>query len=150
MSNAPGKGYFALGKAFAGCSTRQRASGKKLVGKDFFAGCFLSGTRQRLYRVQTRHRQRKVVVTAPAPSSLALPGAMSEAPGKDFFNFFFKFSLPGAVPGGTRQRFFYFIFIISLPGVAPRGHPAKSFLFFFVISLPGARSWGTRQRIFFF
>jgi hypothetical protein len=36
-------------------------------------------------------RQRKVVVTAPAPSSLALPGAMSEAPGKDFFNFFSNF-----------------------------------------------------------
>jgi len=73
--------------------------------------------------------QRKVVVTAPAPSSLALPGAMSD-PGKDFFNFFFKFSLPGAVPGGTRQTIFYFFLIISLPGVAPRGHPAKSFLFF--------------------
>jgi hypothetical protein len=29
-------------------------------------------------------RQRKVVVTAPAPSALALPGAMSEAPDKDF------------------------------------------------------------------
>ena len=65
-------------------------------GKDF-AEC-KSGT-----------RQIKVVVTAPAPSSLALPGAISEAPGKDFFNFFFKFSLPGVVPGR---------------------HPAKMFLFF--------------------
>jgi hypothetical protein len=44
VSKTPGKGYFALGKAFAGCSTRQRAADKKSVGKDFFAGCFLSGT----------------------------------------------------------------------------------------------------------
>jgi hypothetical protein len=33
-------------------------------------------------------RQRKVVVTAPAPSALGLPGAMSEAPDKDFLIFF--------------------------------------------------------------
>jgi hypothetical protein len=33
-------------------------------------------------------RQRKVTVTALAPSAFGLPGAMSEAPGKDFFNFF--------------------------------------------------------------
>jgi len=32
------------------CSTRQRASSKKLADKDFFAESFLSGTRQRLYR----------------------------------------------------------------------------------------------------
>jgi hypothetical protein len=51
VPKTPGKGYFALGKAFAGCSTRQRAAGKKLVGKDFFVGCFLSGTRQKLCRV---------------------------------------------------------------------------------------------------
>jgi hypothetical protein len=54
-----GKSYFALGKTFIGCSTRQRAAGKKLVGKDFFAGCFLSGTRQRLCRVQTQHPAKK-------------------------------------------------------------------------------------------
>ena len=39
MPNALGKGYFALGKAFAEGSTRQRASGKKSVGKEFFAEC---------------------------------------------------------------------------------------------------------------
>ena len=48
VPNALGKGYFALGKAFAECSTRQRASGKKSVGKEFFAECLLSGTRQSL------------------------------------------------------------------------------------------------------
>jgi hypothetical protein len=48
-ANAPGKGYFALGKAFTRCNTRQRASDKKkLVGKDFFTRCFLSGSLHRL------------------------------------------------------------------------------------------------------
>ena len=85
VPNAPGKGYFALGKAFAGCSTWQRASGKKLVGKDFFAGCFLSGTRQRLCRVQTRH---------PAKKS-GRYGAGSVIP-----------CFAGCHVRGTRQRFF--------------------------------------------
>jgi len=48
--DTPGKGYFALGKAFAGSCTRQRASGKNPADKDFFAGSFLSGIRQRLCR----------------------------------------------------------------------------------------------------
>jgi hypothetical protein len=33
-------------------------------------------------------RQRKVTITAPAPSVLSLPGAVSETPNKDFLNFF--------------------------------------------------------------
>jgi hypothetical protein len=59
VPKTPGKGYFAPDKVFAGCSTRQRTSGKKLTGKDFFAGCFLSGTRQRLCRGQIRHLANK-------------------------------------------------------------------------------------------
>ena len=59
VPNALGKGYFALGKAFAECSTRQRASGKKSVGKELFAECLLSGTRQSLCRVQSRHSAKK-------------------------------------------------------------------------------------------
>ena len=51
VPNALGKGYFALGKAFAEGSTRQRASGKKSVGKEFFAECLLLSTRQSLCRV---------------------------------------------------------------------------------------------------
>jgi len=51
VPNALGKGYFALGKAFAECSTRQRAFGKKPVGEEFFAECLLSGIRQSLCRV---------------------------------------------------------------------------------------------------
>jgi len=34
-----------LGKGFAECRTRQRAVGKKPVGKGFFAECHISGTR---------------------------------------------------------------------------------------------------------
>ena len=59
VPNALGKGYFALGKAFAEGSTRQRASGKKSVGKEFFVERFLSGTRQSLRRVQSRHSAKK-------------------------------------------------------------------------------------------
>jgi hypothetical protein len=37
----------------------QRAYGKKCIGKEFFAECLLSDTRQRLYRVQTQHSAKK-------------------------------------------------------------------------------------------
>ena len=40
---------------FAECRTRQRALGKKLIGKEAFAECFLSGTRQSLCRVPEKH-----------------------------------------------------------------------------------------------
>ena len=40
-----------LGKAFAECYTRQRALSKQFIGKDLFAECTLSGTRQSLCRV---------------------------------------------------------------------------------------------------
>ena len=56
---ALGKGKIALGKAFAECGTRQRTLGKKLVGKDLFAECLLSGTRQRLCRVFRGHLAKK-------------------------------------------------------------------------------------------
>jgi len=53
VPGALGKAQFALGKGFAECCTRQRALGKKRVGKDVFAECLLSGTRQSLCRVPT-------------------------------------------------------------------------------------------------
>ena len=121
VSNALGKGYFALGKSFIEYSTRQRASGKKSVDKEFSTECLLSGT-----------RQRKVTITAPAPLAHALLRL-----GKDFFNFFSKFLCRASYRGGTRQRFF---FIISLPSALPGRHSAKIFLFFFVISLLSALS----------
>jgi len=82
--DTPGKGYFAPGKAFAGSCTRQRASGKNLAGKDFFAGSFYRAPGKDFAESKHGPRQRKVTVTAPVPSVLSLPGAVSETPGKDF------------------------------------------------------------------
>jgi hypothetical protein len=62
--------------------------------------------------VQTRHPAKKSGRDGGAPSALALRGAMSEAPDKDFLIFFFK---------------------ISLSGAAQREHPTKSFFYFFRI-----------------
>ena len=59
VPEALGKGQIALGKAFAECGTRQRTHGKKLIGKDLFAECLLSGTRQRLCRVPRGHSAKK-------------------------------------------------------------------------------------------
>ena len=56
---ALGKGSFALGKAFAECNTRQRASVESPSGKGCFAECQISGTRQRLYRVLKKHSVKK-------------------------------------------------------------------------------------------
>jgi len=52
---ALGKARFTLGKGFAEGRTRQRALGKEFVGKEFFAECHLSGTRQSLCRVPCQH-----------------------------------------------------------------------------------------------
>jgi len=65
------------------------------------------------------------------PSSLALPGAMSEAPGKDFFNFFFKFSLLGAMPGRHPAKIFLFYFYNFFAGCLTEGAPGKEFFYFF-------------------
>jgi len=59
VPQALSKGRYTLGKAFAECYTRQRALGKQLIGKDLFAECTLSGTRQRLCRVPIRHSAKK-------------------------------------------------------------------------------------------
>ena len=55
MSAALGKARNILDKGFAECHTRQRALGKELIGKEAFAECFLSGTRQSLCRVPEKH-----------------------------------------------------------------------------------------------
>jgi hypothetical protein len=60
---ALGKGHFALGKGFAKCYTRQRVHGKKFVGKDLFAECFLSDTRQRKVTVMAH-----ITLTGALPS----------------------------------------------------------------------------------
>jgi hypothetical protein len=46
VSKTLDKDYFTLGKGFAECYTRQRTLGKDFIGKEFFAECFFSDTRQ--------------------------------------------------------------------------------------------------------
>ena len=146
VPNAPGKGYFALGKAFAGCSTRQRASVKKLVGKDFFAGCFLSGTRQRLCRVQTRHPAKKSGRYLRHPLLCRVP--CQRHPAKIFL-IFFQIFFAGCRAGEAPGKDVFIFFIISLPGVSPRGHPAKSFFIFFRNFFAGCQVMGHPAKIFF-
>jgi hypothetical protein len=74
------------GNAFAGCSTRQRASGKNRPGKGVFVGSFLSGTDKSLCWE---------------------PGAISEAPDKEFRFFFLNFFASGQHHGKGFSNFFY-------------------------------------------
>jgi hypothetical protein len=71
VSETHGKDYFTLGKAFAECNTRQRTLGELYIGNSLFAEYFLSGTRQRLCRVPSGTRQRKVTVTAPSDGDVS-------------------------------------------------------------------------------
>ena len=59
VPEALGKSRYILGKAFAKCYTWQRALGKQFIGKDLFAECTLSSTRQRLCQVPIRHSAKK-------------------------------------------------------------------------------------------
>jgi hypothetical protein len=53
-----------LGECFIKCDTRQKKKLSELyIGNIFFVKYFLSDTRQRLYRVLSGIRQRKIVVT---------------------------------------------------------------------------------------
>ena len=146
----PAKATLHSAKPLPGAALDKEPPAKSLSAKIFLPGVFYRASGKDFAECKPGTRQRKVVVTAPAPSSLALPGAISEAPGKDFFNFFFKFSLPGAVPGRHPAKMFLFFFIISLPGVSPRGHPAKSFFIFFRNFFAGCQVMGHPAKNFFF
>ena len=82
MSEALGKAWKTLGEDFAECDTRQRKLGELYIGNDFFAEHFLSGTRQRLYRVSLGTRQRKVAITAPGDGNEAVAECHRVALGK--------------------------------------------------------------------
>lgn len=64
MPEALGKARKTLEKVFAECNIRQRELSEQYIDNGLFAEYFLSGTRQRLYRVSVGTRQRKAVVTA--------------------------------------------------------------------------------------
>ena len=102
----PAKATLHLAKLLPGATLGKEPSAKNQSANIFLPGAFYRTPGKDFAECKPGTRQRKVVVTAPAPSSLALPG---RHPAKIFFLFFF---------------------IISLPGVVPRGHPAKRFLFF--------------------
>jgi hypothetical protein len=130
MPKTPGKGYFALGKAFIRYNTRQRAAGAKsqsakisLPGvfyrapsKDF-AEC-KPGTRQKKWPSRRRLRQ-PLVCRVPC----------QRHPTKIFF---FKFSLPSALPGRRPAKIFYFFynFFVGCRADEARG---KEFFYFFSI-----------------
>ena len=77
----------ALGKSFAECRTRQRALGKEFVGKEFFAECHLSGTRQSLCRVPCQHSAK---LTSTVVCQFLCRVLTWQALGKEFLNFLKK------------------------------------------------------------
>ena len=87
---------------------------------------------------------------APAPSSLALPGAMSEAPGKDFFNFFFQIFFAGCRAGEAPGKDFLFYFYNFFAGCRTAGAPGKEFFIFFRNFFAGCQVMGHPAKNFFF
>ena len=125
---ALGKGSFALGKAFAECNTRQRASVESPPGKGCFAECQISGTRQRFDVVGRRSTPSiflKTLCRVPqlrhsAKKSVFL-NLFAECHSTDtrqrVFLFFFKFSLPSAMVialGKATSKFLFFVFCFSI------------------------------------
>jgi hypothetical protein len=144
VPKTPGKGYFALGKVFVGCSTRQRATGKKSVGKDFFIG----------------HLAKTLPSANPAPGKEKWPSRRQlrqpllcqvpcqRHPTKIFYFFFSNFFCRVPCRGGTRQIFFIF-FYNFFAGCRAAGAPGKEFFLFFSYFLCRVSyQGGTQQRIF--
>ena len=87
------------------------ALGKQFIGKYLFAECTLSG----IAECQSDTRQRKVIVTASATVTAALPSAKVKRSAK-------VLALPSVVDLDTRQRW-------SLCRVPPARHSAKYVMF---------------------
>jgi len=123
---ALGKGSFALGKAFAECNTRQRASVESPSGKGCFAECQISGTRQRFDAVGRR----------PTPSIFfkknSLPSATAPALDKEiyFFNLFAE-----CHNTGTRQMVFFYLFFKIFFALHSAKPPLNFFFLFFCFSI---------------
>jgi hypothetical protein len=77
-----GKAPKTLGKGFAECNTRQRALGSEYSGKDVFAECLLSGTRQRFCLVSGRRSAKKSRHDGVWDRDGSLPSALWKALGK--------------------------------------------------------------------
>jgi len=82
--------------------TRQRAVGISLHGKGFFAECFLSGTRQSLYRVPKKH---SVKIYTRQNKNAKKPKNNS----KIFQNLFFRGRPPPASARPSSSKSVYFL-----------------------------------------
>ena len=80
---------------------------KNLSAKNSLSSAFYRALSKVFAECNLGTRQRKVTVTAPVALAHALPSVMSEALGKDFFNFFFKISLPSVLPGRHSAKIFF-------------------------------------------
>ena len=113
VPGAHGKAPKAHGKPFAVCRTRQSAHGNQGSAKPSFAVCYISGTRQRVCRVQlSTHGKKKLPprnddVARPLPCALlawhtakfkSLPCAMVFAHGKGARTNFFCLIITYTVP----------------------------------------------------
>jgi hypothetical protein len=92
-------------KPLPGAALGKEPPAKSQSAKISFPGAFYRAPGKDFAECKPDTRQRKMAVTAPAPSAFGLPGAMSEAPGKDFL-------------------FFFQIFFVECPA---ERHPAKIF-----------------------
>jgi hypothetical protein len=100
VPEALGKGTKTLGKAFAECNTRQRASVESFNGKASFAECQTWRTRQRFCRVP-----------------MALGKVLTPSAILFILTFFYLFSLPSATLG---KEFLFFLKKNSLPSAGPQ------------------------------
>jgi len=82
--NTPGKGYFTLTKPLPGVASGKDPPAKNWPAKISLPRAFYRTPGKDFAESKHSPRQRKVTITAPAPSVLFLPGAVSETPGKIF------------------------------------------------------------------
>ena len=136
--NTPGKGYFTLGKAFAGVPPGKDPPAKNWPAKISLPGAFYRAPGKDFAESKHSPRQRKVTVTAPAPSVLFFPGPVCQTPGKDFLIFFPKYSMPRAFWVGSRQMFFYFFFNNFFAGSLVPDTRLRFLFYFLTITLSGA------------
>ena len=131
VPEALGKGQIALGKAFAECGTRQRTHSKKLIGKDRFAECLLSGTRQRLCRVPRGHSAKKSDRHGDVPVDGHFAECQPCRHSVKIFYFFLKKFFAECQPCRHSAKIFLFFLkkiLCRVPSIRPL---AKMFYFFF-------------------
>ena len=92
---------------------------------------FLSGTRQSLRRVQSRHSAKKSDRHGAGCVSTCFAECHVRGARQRFFNFFFKISLPSALPGRHSAKIFLFFLNNFFAECPARSALGKYFLIFF-------------------